>query len=433
MDILSLGQKIKKLRKQKDLTLKELAGSRITAAQISHIERDKSYPSQDLLEYFSNKLGVTVDYLVESKEMQARKLAINLILKGEIYIKSKDFEKAKEEIYKAIDISKEYELNENFAKAKYLLGVVYFAEKNYEVAIDMLQQSLLSNVKISNIDGMIRCYIELGKIYMKEKLYKVSLSKFVQVENIFKEHDIKNYEIEKELYTNIAYCYMKLGDNSKSLQYAKEVEVIDEKVKNIINKGNNLLLIGSNFLDVGDYDKAKEYLNEAVKIFEEENKKNEQALTYLKVSKIYSKLQKDEEALEYIKKAYIIKREYEDEEVVEILFEYIKKLIHFGDFENAKRYSKRALSISIKLKDKTLEYKSLKYYSKVHKQEGNMEAAIEIMKKCLDIASQMNDKKKLANIYFELADVYSNISKEEELKYYSKGIKLYKELGIINN
>ncbi|MEA8146621.1 helix-turn-helix transcriptional regulator, partial [Salmonella enterica subsp. enterica serovar Virginia] len=43
MEILSLGEKIKKGRKEKNLTLKELAGERITAAQISHIERDKSY------------------------------------------------------------------------------------------------------------------------------------------------------------------------------------------------------------------------------------------------------------------------------------------------------------------------------------------------------------------------------------------------------
>ena len=37
MNILSLGEKIKKLRKEKNMTLKELAGDRITAAQISHI------------------------------------------------------------------------------------------------------------------------------------------------------------------------------------------------------------------------------------------------------------------------------------------------------------------------------------------------------------------------------------------------------------
>ena len=38
MNILSLGEKIKKLRKEKNMTLKELAGDRITAAQISHRE-----------------------------------------------------------------------------------------------------------------------------------------------------------------------------------------------------------------------------------------------------------------------------------------------------------------------------------------------------------------------------------------------------------
>ena len=47
MNILSLGEKIKKLRKEKNMTLKELAGDRITAAQISHIERDKSHTSSE--------------------------------------------------------------------------------------------------------------------------------------------------------------------------------------------------------------------------------------------------------------------------------------------------------------------------------------------------------------------------------------------------
>ena len=70
MNILSLGEKIKKLRKEKNMTLKELAGDRITAAQISHIERDKSHTSYELLEYLSERLDVSIDYLLETKEMQ---------------------------------------------------------------------------------------------------------------------------------------------------------------------------------------------------------------------------------------------------------------------------------------------------------------------------------------------------------------------------
>ncbi|MDC9421668.1 helix-turn-helix transcriptional regulator, partial [Clostridioides difficile] len=93
MNILSLGEKIKRLRKEQNMTLKELAGDRITAAQISHIERDKSHTSYELLEYLSNKLGVSVDYLLETKEMQSKKITDNLILKSEIYIKCDELEK----------------------------------------------------------------------------------------------------------------------------------------------------------------------------------------------------------------------------------------------------------------------------------------------------------------------------------------------------
>ena len=116
MQILSLGEKIKKLRKEQNMTLKELAGDRITAAQISHIERDKSHTSQELLEYLADKLGVSVDYLLETKEIQSKKITDNLILKSEIYIKCDELEEAEEQINEIIKVCKNYELTENYGK-----------------------------------------------------------------------------------------------------------------------------------------------------------------------------------------------------------------------------------------------------------------------------------------------------------------------------
>ena len=118
MNILSLGEKIKKLRKEKNLTLKELAGDRITAAQISHIERDKSHTSQELLEYLANQLDVSVDYLLETKEMQSKKLTDNLILKGEILIKCNDLEKAENQLNEVIKICDEYKVLDTMLKIK---------------------------------------------------------------------------------------------------------------------------------------------------------------------------------------------------------------------------------------------------------------------------------------------------------------------------
>ena len=130
MDILSLGEKIKRLRKERNMTLKELAGDRITAAQISHIERDKSHTSHELLEYLSQQLEVSIDYLLETKEMQSRKITDNLILQSEVFIKCNDLDKAETNLNEVMNICKEYNLIDNFGKSNYLLGDINLKEKN---------------------------------------------------------------------------------------------------------------------------------------------------------------------------------------------------------------------------------------------------------------------------------------------------------------
>ena len=71
MEILTLGEKIKRRRKELEMTLKDLAGDRITPGQISLVESGRSNPSMDLLEYLANSLHTSVEYLMESEETQA--------------------------------------------------------------------------------------------------------------------------------------------------------------------------------------------------------------------------------------------------------------------------------------------------------------------------------------------------------------------------
>lgn len=431
MEVLSLGQKIKKLRKEKKLTLKELAGTRITAAQISHIERDKSYPSQDLLEYFARKLGVSVDFLLESKELQVKKLSENLLLKAEVCMKSGDMQTAQADIEKVIGMCNSYNVYSICGKAKFLMGSIHKKEKRYHDACNMFEQSLILSVKANDEKSVIKSYIEIGSAYLEQQMYQVALDKFVQGKNYFEEHDLIEYELKKELYTNISYCNSYLEKFSDAIEYAHIVTKMEDEYKNYYEKGKNLLLLGSSYLEKHDYEKAEEYLKEALHIFEEEGKKSEQAMAHVKMAQIYERAEEFGEALERAKKAYIIKRESEDKELVEIIFAYIRALINFQDYTNAKKYSKRALSIAIKLKDKSLEYKSLEIYALINVKEGKIKIAIENLEKAAYFAKVLGHKKELADIYFKIAKVYSSISFEKEKEYYTKGIELYKELKMI--
>lgn len=430
MEILSLGQKIKKLRKEKNLTLKELAGDRITAAQISHIERDKSYTSQELLDYLSKKLDVSIDHLLETKEMQAKKITDSLIIQCEIYFKTGNLEMAKKEISKIMNICKDYSLTENYASCNFLLGKIHLEQKDYDLAITNFEKALFLYIKNNNKENIINCYINIGKIYMKENFYKAAINHFDFAEDVLSDYNLQNTNTYRDLYSSMAYSYIKLGQNDKAIGYTDKIKLL-EKSNNNKDEADRILLKANGLLQSGNYDEAKRNFQKALDMYNKENDKNELASIYITMCKIHINSEQYKIALEYANKAYEIKKNDEDENTIKILFKIIKSLIGINDFESAKKYIKIALSLSIKTKDKMLEFRSLKYYSIIYAKEGNYSISIENLNKCLEIVKEANDKKLIGDLYIEMAQVYSNISKDKELEYYQKAIAIYKDLDII--
>lgn len=432
MEILTLGQKIKKLRKKRSLTLKELAEDRITAAQISHIERDKSYPSQDLLEYFSLKLGVDIDYLVESKEKQARKIGETLLLQAEICVSTQEFEKAEEIIDKIQDVCKAYSIEDLLSKACYLSGAIYENQQMHIKAVNSLKKALFLSIKNEDKDLIFKLYIKIGEIYISQKCFTPAIDNLNQAIECMKNYNVATFEEQRKVYTYISKAYIECEDKENAIKYSKLIDEIEEKINDYTNKGNTLYIKGCKLLEDGMYQKAKEIFESVIKIYNDENKKNQEAIVYKEMSKVYSKLYNDEESLNKIKKAYMIKKDYEDEQLVEIIFDYIEKLTETKDYENAKKYAKRALSIAIKLKNKILEFKSIRNYAKIHMDMGDMDTARENINRCIHILKVSGCKKDLADLYFELGKTYEFTSKENQIIYYNKGIELYKELRIMD-
>jgi transcriptional regulator with XRE-family HTH domain len=65
-----LGDRIRKLRKQKKLTLEALAGKELTKGMLSLIENNKAKPSMESLAYIAKGLGVEVTDLLEEISIQ---------------------------------------------------------------------------------------------------------------------------------------------------------------------------------------------------------------------------------------------------------------------------------------------------------------------------------------------------------------------------
>ena len=430
MNILSLGEKIKKLRKEKNMTLKELAGDRITAAQISHIERDKSHTSYELLEYLSERLDVSIDYLLETKEMQSKKITDNLILQSEIYIKRDALDEAEKEIHEIIEICEEYGLSENYGKCNYLLGDIYLKRKDGATANFYFEKALFYFIKNDDKKRIFQCYMNIANIYFDEEFYQVSLTNYYFAKDILEEINIDDPDTYKELYSKISKCYMKLNDSEKSLEFIEKIGNIDndyspeQEIELLVLKAKKLLA-------EGEYVKSKDYFANALKIIEKEENKDKLAQIYLTVGSIYAEMGDNEKFLEYSEKVYDIKKNDTDEYMMNSLYNIIQSYIDADDFEMAKKYSKLALAAAIKNKSKYDEYKALKYYCDIYKYKGETDISIEYLIKCIEIVSKLDEEKILGNLYIELGQLYSGISKEKELECYQKGITIFKDLEII--
>lgn len=430
MNILSLGEKIKKLRKEQNMTLKELAGDRITAAQISHIERDKSHTSYELLEYLADKLGVSVDYLLETKEMQSKKITDNLILKSEIYIKCDELERAEGQIKEIIEICKNYKLTENYGKCNNLLAEINCKKGDYYSAVYYYEKALYYFIKDEHKEDIYNCYVNIGNIYMLDKFYKGALTHFIFAKEVLDESNIEDADIYKELYSKISKCYMKLNQPEKALEFMEKVDRMDnedcvkEEVSILVMKAKKLL-------DNGKYSESKECFNKALEIIEKEENKNRLAKVYLTISNIYSEMGDLDKHIEYSQKVYDLTKRDENKYMMESLFNMIESYVKREEYDMAQKYCKLALVSSIKNKDKYYEYKSLKFYSDMYKNKNIIETSIEYLNKCINIAKTLDDEKILASLYIELGKLYSNISKEKELECYQKGVNIYKSMNII--
>ena len=430
MQILSLGEKIKKLRKEQNMTLKELAGDRITAAQISHIERDKSHTSQELLEYLADKLGVSVDYLLETKEMQSKKITDNLILKSEIYIKCDELEEAEEQINEIIKVCKNYKLTENYGKCNNLLAEIYCKRGDYSSAVYYYEKALYYFIKNEDKEDIYNCYVSIGDIYELDKFHKGALTHYMFAKEVLEESNIEDGDIYKELYSKISKSYMNLKQPQKALEFMEKIDRIDNE-DNVKEEVNILVMKAKGLLSIGKYVESKECFNKALEIIEKEENKNRLAQVYLTMSNIYSEIGDVDKHLEYSQKVYDITKRDENKYMMESLFNMIESYVQKGEYEMAKKYCKLALVSSIKNKDKYYEYKSLKFYSDMYKNQDEVETAIDYLNKCITIANNLQDSKILANLYIELGKLYSNISKDKELEYYQKGVLMYKDLNII--
>jgi transcriptional regulator with XRE-family HTH domain len=267
MEILSLGEKIKRRRKELNMTLKDLAKDRITPGQISLVESSRSNPSVDLLEYLANSLNTTVEYLMESEESQAEKISLYYEQVGESCILQGDYEKGQRYIDNALYYCEKYNLEYRKAIIYFITAKSYMYKKDFPMAQKFFLSANVIFVKNNNYEQIIKAFLNLANIALESKAYHSSSSYLKQAEKVYLDNNIVDEFLLGEIYYNMARTYFNIEDLESALEYSYLSKKRFQQIYNDEDYARNLFELAEEFNKKGDLINALKYSQKTLEVY----------------------------------------------------------------------------------------------------------------------------------------------------------------------
>lgn len=431
MEILTLGEKIKKRRKELNMTLKDLAGERITPGQISLVESGKSKPSMDLLSYLASYLQTPIEYLMESEETQAEKICTYYENISLFYLQNDNLLKADQYVENCIYYSDKYNLDYKKGVSYFLKGTIYLNRNKLNDAQEYFLTANSSFIKLGKIEDIIKSFLNLGRISIQIKSYHSALSYFQQTEKVYFEGKLTDPYLIGEIYYYLAFVYLKLENMEKSINYSYLAKEEFNKADDKKEYAKSLALISEQYAQNGEIEKAIKYSKMTNDIYKQIGDKEILSNFENDLGKLFFNLDNTDESFLHYYKAVEIRKETNDEKIIETYINLCENFISLKD-------EKSAADILEKIKNHIdegshkyiynyyiLNYKLNTIIGDNSKMEYNLVMA-------LKYAEGENDYNKISEASIKLGKYYNDIGDNEKaVKYLNTGVDILKSIGLI--
>lgn len=438
MEILTLGEKIKRCRKELEMTLKDLAGDRITPGQISLVESGRSNPSMDLLEYLANSLQTSVEYLMESEERQAEKICIYYEQMAESYILNSNYISAEKYIENALYYAEKYNLEYRKAKNLFLRASIYKEKDELALAQQLYLSANVIFIKGNNYEQIINTFLNLGKITLSLKAYHSATSYLKQAEKVYLDNNVGNDSVLGEIYYQMAESYFKIDNIKKAMDYTFLAKQKFEQVQNREEYGRSLMLLSQEYNKKGDILNAIKYSKKCLEVYTELQEEKNISSIENNIGKLFFEFDNIEEAFKHYQIAKEIRIRNKDIEVVETLINICEGYIKIKEISKCEKVIEE---INLLIEASNIEQinieqiieKNILCYRLYTIKEKFYEAE-SILLETFNIAKTNGLDKKAAEIAILIGRYYIGIKREAEAaRYLDEGVNIFRSLGILNN
>lgn len=411
VEILSTGEKIKRARIFKGITLKELCGSKISIAKMSCVENGKVKADRDLLQYIADKIEIDVDYLLEDVYDQ---LYNNLVsLRKNVSCDDNSEERLMDNIEYAIKY-------EYFNLAFELMHILfsYYVEENKVEKIQLIVSQYYDLFQRNNTEENTFIYFkDMAQYLSKNKEYIEAISYYGKLREIL---------LQKEDYDKSEYCL--IGYN-EALCY-QNIQKFEESYK--------ILSEIINFVDMLFSDESKGmiyhiYTNVCIKLKKENvdeykekayecQKHNPISLALSKgnYGKYYFEVDERAKAINEINEGIKIFPTDNNERRVEFLNYCIQILIDNYEYQSAYDITEEALNMAIITDNIRLIEKSYYLKGSILQKMGNLKDAEKYMNLSLDSLFKFGSREERKDRYIDMAKLYYELGDTiDSLKYFN--------------
>ena len=165
-------------------------------------------------------------------------------------------------------------LHNKRAMLLYYDGIELASKGKFDQAIEKFNKSIAISQENRFSSGIAHNYNEIGNIYTYKKKFNIARDYFNQALVIYKKKNMKP-EVSKS-FDNIAKTYLRQGDFNNTLGQYEKLVAWDMESGNMLGAGltrYNMALLYEKYIK--DYNKAKNFYEQALKIFLKLNREKE--------------------------------------------------------------------------------------------------------------------------------------------------------------
>ena len=421
LEILSTGEKIKRARIFKGITLKQLCENKISIAKMSCIENGKIKADKELLKYISEKIEIDLDYLIEDVYEQILN-NLNMIKKNISYDNDSE-NKLKDNLSYAL----KYKYYDLAFKLMHILFSYYVEENKVENIQLIVSQYYDLFQRNNNKENTVIYFKDMARYLSQNGEYIEAISYYSKLREMFQQRKEEFDDIEYCLIGyNEALCYQNLRKTEEAYSILSDIIRYVDKLKTDESKGKIYHIYATVCIKLKK-DCADEYKNKAF----EYQKYNPVllALSHGNYGKYYFEVAEREQAIAEIEKGIKIFPHDNIEKNVEFLNYCTKILIENAEYEIAYEITEEALNMAIVTDNIKLIEKS--YYLKgiiLQRMDKYVEAE-KYMNLSLDLLLKIGTRDERKIRYTDMGNLYYKLgSIADSLKYFNLALAVDKKL-----